>query len=129
MARSKTNTIQVNKQIVKFNYPSSCRKRVRPRKKRRIRENICGKIFQLCDDEPKTYFTAVNSLHPAIVRVDNRTKGKMIAKIIMRRRKQIVGTIRQGQQVSFSVPTIRKLLISCSGDNGVCNGAYRISLR
>ena len=108
---------------------AKCRKRVSPRKKRCISRNVCGRIFQLCNDEPKTYFTAVNSYRPAIVRIDNKTKCKMKATLLMSRRKQIIGTIEQGQQVSFSVPALRKLIIKCSGESGICNGFYRISLR
>lgn len=53
MARSKTNTIQVNKQIVKFNYPSSCRKRVRPRKKDAYAKTYAEKYFSYAMMSPK----------------------------------------------------------------------------
>jgi hypothetical protein len=132
----KTKVVQLNKQttIVKVKMKSSCNSRKKRRpvciKKKRLTciAMLCGDIFQPCDEESQTYFTSLHPRDQAFIRLANDSHCRMRA-TIEGISSCIEQSIEQGQQISFYVPHLQKLLIACEQDGcGVCMGRYEIRL-
>ncbi|SFK81248.1 hypothetical protein SAMN03159341_101685 [Paenibacillus sp. 1_12] len=83
----------------------------------------------MCDGKPITYFVACSPPSSSIIRIDNNTPCTMTAIIEWHHNRETVGTIEQGQQISFAVPALRKLKIVCDGEGGIGKGTYLIKLR
>lgn len=91
---------------------------------------ICGKIFQKCDTDPVLYYRAVDDPSSAIVQVENFSTCVMRALITLDDGRIIVEHIEQNQQISVSVPSLKKLEIECKGKaDQICRGSYSLHLR
>ncbi|WP_369125270.1 S-Ena type endospore appendage [Alicyclobacillus fastidiosus] len=101
----------------------------KPKAKRFCWETICGRIFQLCSDEARTYFLSTHPYPAAMVRVDNDSKCAMTVFIQLNGKEEVIAQIEQGQQVSFNVASLKSLRVECCGESGVCKGAYLIRVR
>ncbi|MEI7026246.1 S-Ena type endospore appendage [Paenibacillus sp. y28] len=135
MAIASSNITQSNKQVtvVKMNCGSAGKRhtyRKRCYKRRRAScEKVCGSIFQLCDGMPRTYFKSFHAHSSGLVRIHNYTKGTMTATIGLNYGRVVTGTVEQGQQVTFDIPSIRSLTIECTGEGGICKGTYLIKIQ
>lgn len=133
-----TNVIQVNEQstIVKVGdgckpKRNSCKKKSGNLKRRgKIAEKVCGKIFQKCNSDPKLYFRSVDVRPSALVQVENKSNCIMYALVTLGDGRVISESIEQEQQVTIDVPSIKNLIIECSGEeNSFCRGLYAVYLR
>jgi hypothetical protein len=126
-----TNTVQQSNVTI-VNVGKRCRKRHRRKTPRRTCTTACieGDIFQLCNKKPITYYQAIHARKRAIVRIQNDTSCTMTARLFMRHRcAPLCLHIGLGQQVSASVPYLKKLVISCNdtcAKSPICRGKYMI---
>lgn len=122
---------QVNRQIVIVKPCDSSKKKRRSLGKLHVTSvDVCGKIFQACDSEPVTYFRSYEDHPPAVVRISNESDCVMQVVIYFGNERHVEGVISQGQDISFHVPSIRKLQVRCidGGDHPFCRGQYWIKL-
>lgn len=132
--KSPSKMVQINKQVTVVNVkcpPVKRRRRCHVTKhSERCTEcvHVCGRILQRCDKGPRVYFRAIDTLPSAIIRIDNRSECTMTAVIEVDCGENVVGTIGQGQQVSFDVSSLRALIIDCHRCDGICKGFYEITL-
>lgn len=127
---NKQGNKQVNKQVMKVNIVAAS-KCIRHPNRRRIPNvrRICGRIFQLCNDEAQEYFASVRLRPRAMIQIENKSSCTMHAFVNLGRGRIVQKTIAREQQISIYVPSIKNLSIQCSGeDDTFCRGYYSIFL-
>ncbi len=108
--------------------PVRAKKRCVQKKRCAFVECVQGEIFQTSESGPCVYFRSVDVRPFAVVKIKNEGSCEMIV-IIHSKHKEISETVLQGQDVSFLVPEIAKLMIVCDCNcEKVCRGKYEIKL-
>lgn len=121
---------QVNKQTTIVNVGCPRRKKKSCRRKPAICGKISGRIFQLCNSEPKIYFRSIDSRPSGLIQIENKSNCVMQAIIQLNSKRSIEQTIEREQQVSIAVPSIKNLKIKCTGESdSFCRGLYSVCLR
>lgn len=121
------NTKQSTTVNVNNNY--SCnRKRICNKKNSHVRK-VSGRIYQLCNSEPKVYFMSIHNRPSALIQIENKSDCLMRAIININQKKKSILNIEREQQISVSVPSIMNLKIHCIGENTqFCRGFYSLCL-
>jgi len=126
---NQTTIVKVDTGKAYRNKKKKNRLRVRQRRQHIYYKEVCGTIFQRADDPPQVCFRAVSSHPSAYLQIQNDSNCEMVA-IIHMKTKQFTQIIRQAQQISIKVPSLRSLSVICGkGAAQHCRGKYNISIQ